>query len=107
MPAEFYTGFLGADAVRFPGQDSVDMFLTNPNGMVRVRQRVLCIRQGMSYVFYEESTDGGVTYTIRNTLARRIVWSNEGLSQPVNANIAPVGFPPVSCLYYFQVLVLY
>lgn len=104
--AESYVGLLGSDAGRFTGQTSVDIFLNQPNGLVRIRQRVECTRQGSSYAVYERSTDGGNTWFIVPQLIHRIIWENKGVSQPFDANIALAGHPPVSCLHPLQVSVL-
>lgn len=54
----FYTGMLGSDASRFPGQDSTDIHLTNfdppPNGpVVKMRQHHQCFGVGMSFAYPE------------------------------------------------------
>ncbi|KAJ3793991.1 hypothetical protein GGU11DRAFT_690670 [Lentinula aff. detonsa] len=92
-----YTGLLGAEAARFPGQDSVDIFLTNPNGNVRIRQRVYCTQQGLSLAFYERSNDGGMTYTILPALLQRIDFNILGPTQPF-VNAIAMSLPPVSPL---------
>lgn len=92
--AGMYNGLLGAEAARFPGQDSVDIFLSNPNGHVRIRQRVYCIQQGLSLAFYERSNDGGITYTILPALLQRIDFDILGPTQPfVNAIAMALSHP--------------
>lgn len=93
--AGMYTGLLGAEATRFPGQDSVDIFLTDPNGHVRIRQRVYCTQQGLSLAFYECSNDGGMTYTILPALLQRIDFNILGPTQPF-VNAIAISLPPVS-----------
>lgn len=95
--AAMYNGFLGADAARFPGQDSVDIFLTNPNGIVRIRQRVYCTQQGLSLAFCERSNDGGLTYAALPVLLQRIDFNITGITQPSDPAIA-ASLPPVSPL---------
>ncbi|EIM79770.1 uncharacterized protein STEHIDRAFT_116253 [Stereum hirsutum FP-91666 SS1] len=51
-----YQGFLGSEATRFPGQDTVDIHLTHwRNHPVRpLRQRTIALTQGMSFISIEQ-----------------------------------------------------
>ncbi|KIK56748.1 hypothetical protein GYMLUDRAFT_247529 [Collybiopsis luxurians FD-317 M1] len=91
----YYTGFLGSDAARFPGQDSCDIYLQAPDGDVRLRQRVYCMRQGISLAFYERSQDGGRTWTHDPGLINRIEWENMGVTNPFDVSVSPT-HPPIN-----------
>ncbi|KAE9388721.1 hypothetical protein BT96DRAFT_1003937 [Gymnopus androsaceus JB14] len=86
----FYSGLLGSDGARFPGQDAVDIFLANPTiNQIRLRQRVYCWSQGESLAFYERTVDGGTNWTIVPALLWRIRWVNLGFTHPFHPQIAP------------------
>ncbi|KAE9383095.1 hypothetical protein BT96DRAFT_951641 [Gymnopus androsaceus JB14] len=96
----FYTGMLGSLGARFKGQDSVDIFMTKPGALVRVRQKVHVVRQGRCAVTYERTIDGGTTWANVPALVHRIQWTDYGVSTPFDLAIAPY-IPAASFCFLF------
>lgn len=55
--AQLYTGVLGSEASRFPGQDTTDIHLTDWNNGLgpwpKFRQHASCVAQGVTILYYE------------------------------------------------------